>query len=73
MEKFRQFNDRLNGQSKPINTRPKLLQWISRYKFTNVDVIHQNDINEDPNGVLRQVAIQLRKSNGKLTIILIEE
>lgn len=73
MKTFKQFNDLLNGKLKPINTRPKLLQWISRLKFTNVDVIHRNQINEDANEALRQVAIQMRKSNGNLTIILIEE
>lgn len=73
MKTFRQFNDSLNGKLKPIDTRSKLIQWVYKLKFTKVNVIHRNDINENMNEALREVMIRLKKSNGNLTIILIEE
>lgn len=73
MKTFRQFNDELNGKLKPINSKPKLLQWLLKLKFKTVNVIHRNDINEDANAALRQVATHIRNGKGKLTIVLIEE
>jgi len=73
MKTFREFNDSITYKMKPITSKYRLIQWLNKLKFNKTEVIHRNDIIENPNDVLKQLSNKMRYSKGNLSIVVVEE
>lgn len=66
-------NDLITVKYSPITTRSKLTQWISALRINKFNVIHKQEINDDPAETLKLINSKIKSSKKNINIIIIEE